>query len=150
MAWFRLKKSSEIIDYTDRGKNIPKIETDYKVTKEGFIEINNPEEKFISSSICNKTDNEYLINKQEKSGVLGSIFDFFDGGDKLKNNEKSQITSNFKENPNNFSESFEQEIKKKIRNLSSRTEENSNDIYKLLQRIELLERKIERLESSRI
>ena len=38
------------------------------------------------------------------------------------------------------------EVKNKMRMLSSKIEDYSNEVYKLLQRIELLERKIERLE----
>ncbi|MFA5019878.1 MAG: hypothetical protein WC533_02155 [Candidatus Pacearchaeota archaeon] len=62
---------------------------------------------------------------------------------------------NFLENNSGFSSdsgsagSSDSETNKILTNTARRVEENSNELYRLLQRIELLERKIERLENGR-
>ena len=59
MVWIgKFKKEDETLDYTDAGKNVPEIKTNYSVTKEGFIEFkNNPENRINLDFNNNSTSN---------------------------------------------------------------------------------------------
>ena len=143
------KKESEIIDYTDRGKNIPEIRLDYGVTKDGFIEFKN------------KPDLNDTHNLPSKSNESTSAFDFLNNIASANSNSSSNNTSlsspfDFLDNPaniniNNNNElsagSSDQilELKKIIEGLSFQSEQNSSETYQLMQRIQLLERKMGRL-----
>ncbi len=59
----------------------------------------------------------------------------------------SESQSNPSLNLNTFQNVSPKDIANQLRNLTGRIEDTSNDLYKLLHRIELLERKIERFES---
>ena len=66
-----------------------------------------------------------------------SVLDFLSS-----NQSSTSYPSEESENPNN-----DIELKKSLRALTSRIEDNSNELYRLIQRIELLERKLERFEN---
>ena len=123
-------KESETIDYTDRGKNIPEIKSDYKMTKEGFIEIINP----------NSKNSEPLKIAEDFDSIKPAVSNF----DFLNDMAVGSSSSSFNTVPESIDDS---EIKKQLRNVSSMAEQNSNEVYKLLQRIEMLEKKIELLEN---
>jgi hypothetical protein len=131
MALRFFKKRSDVIDFTDRGKNIPEIKTDYGITKDGFIEFKdkNPKDSFI-------------INGQPKVSDTNTSSNF----DFLNDMAMGTANSNSSFQPNSFTESSDSEVKKQLRSVSSMAEQNNNELYRLLQRIELLERKIARLE----
>lgn len=61
----------------------------------------------------------------------------------------SMVSSSNTSNQSSFESNEILELKKSLRATTSRIEDNSNEIYRLLQKIELLERKIERLENGR-
>lgn len=122
------KRRSDVIDFTDRGKNIPEIKTDYGITKDGFIEFKGN----------TKPDSSKVNSSSGASETSG--FDFL-------NDMAAGSVNNTSQMPSSFSDSgFDPEIKKQLRNVSSMAEQTSNEMYRLLQRIELLERKIDRLE----
>lgn len=134
------KKESEIIDYTDRGKNVPEIKLNYGVTKDGFIEFK--DEAVSKTSVSTDSAFDFLNtmgssvsnNPDVSTSSSGSAFDFLDSPLSVQNNASSFGSLN--------SDSEISEIKKNIRNVSSMSEQNSNDIYQLMQRIDLLEKKI--------
>ena len=128
MAFKWFKKESGVIDFTDRGKNVPKIETGYGVTKEGFIEF---KDKNIQTTIN--------ANHSSSNSNIISGFDFL-------NNMAMSSLSNNSDAVDNASNVDNSEVSKSLRHMSTRIEDNSNELYRLLHRIELLERKIERLE----
>lgn len=135
MAFKWFKKESGIVDFTDRGKNIPEIKTNYKVTKDGFIEL---KDKQISQTPG--------TNSSSNSN-LSSGFDFLNDmavGSSTNSSSSSSSLSNLGSGSNSIEDSGE--ISKNLRHMSTRIEDNSNELYRLLHRIELLERKIERLE----
>src|SRR3989338_1536187 len=128
MAFKWFKKESEIVDFTDRGKNVPKIETGYGVTKEGFIEF---KDKNLSST----------GSSGNSSSGLSSGFDFLNDlavGSSTNSSSSGSLSS--------VDSVDNSETSKALRHMSTRIEDNSNELYRLLHRIELLERKIERLE----
>jgi len=162
MVWIgKFKKEDETLDYTDAGKNVPEIKTNYSVTKEGFIEFkNNPENRinldFNNNSTSNteNSSNNSDVNSNNlfmnnSSNLSGGVFDFLDS------NVSSNTTSNnnlFQSppSPNAFNPPSPNsvnnpEINKIINRISMRMEENSNEVYNLQQRIEMLERKISEL-----
>ncbi len=130
MAFKWFKKESGIFDFTDRGKNVPKIETGYGVTKEGFIELRDRRNLSSDFSQINNSSNS------SSSSNISSGFDFL--------NDMAVGSSNSTGGMNNTEDS--NEVSKNLRKMSTRIEDNSNELYRLLHRIELLERKIERLE----
>ena len=66
--------------------------------------------------------------------------------DSSKNTSSSTSVSHYP-NENIVSQVSEiSDLNIKLRNITSRMEDSSNEVYRLMQRIELLEKKIERLE----
>ncbi|MFA6022617.1 MAG: hypothetical protein WC781_00855 [Candidatus Pacearchaeota archaeon] len=126
-----LGKESEIIDYTDGGKNIPEIKSDYRMTKEGFIEFKGKSETVSQSATSSE------------SSDANSGFDFLNN---MAMGSTSNVSSSFNIGSENLDNS---EIKKQLRSVTSMAEQNSNEVYRLLQRIEILEKKIEILEGMR-
>ena len=61
----------------------------------------------------------------------------------------SMALSSNNQNQSSFESNEILELRKSLRATTSRIEDNSNEIYRLLQKIELLEKKIERLENGR-
>lgn len=150
------KKESEIIDYTDRGKNIPEIKSRYGITKEGYVVV---KENFDETKIMPAAS----INNINASSYNNSAFDFLNNTSSANSDSSSNNTSfsspfdfldntaNTNVNNNNNNElsagSSDQilELKKIIESLSFQSEQNSSETYQLMQRIQLLERKIGRL-----
>ena len=80
-------------------------------------------------------------------GSSGSVIDFLSSGSSNVSSSNTS-TSSFSSESNQSNEIIG--IKKIMRNLSTKSEDNSNELYRLTQKIELLEKKIERLESGRV
>lgn len=123
--WF--KKEEEIIDYTDRGKNVPEIKTGYNVTKDGFIE-------FKDNLQNNSSTSNSILNLSANSSET-SAFDFLNNMALSSSNDK--ILNN-----SEFANEDLSDLRKMIRDVSSMSEQNSNEMYKLLQRIEIIEKKL--------
>ncbi len=124
------KKGAETVDFT-QGYKVPPPKPSLKYS-EGMIDL--------------RSENQDISNNFEESqksniGSSSSGFDFL-------NTMASSSSSNQNLSDTNpitqVSEMSEMNIK--LRNITRRLEESSNETYKLLQKIELLEKKIERLE----
>lgn len=142
MGIFRgFKRSGEVTDYA-RGAPAPKKTVGF--TQDGFVDFSKSE-----SELNNTSEN---ISSSTSSPVKssGSVFDFLTGGSSSSDNNSVGNPSSRDLPPpyigDNYGGSELDEVKKMIRNVSGMTSDNSNEVYKLLQRIELLERKLERLE----
>jgi peptidoglycan hydrolase CwlO-like protein len=146
------KKDSEIIDYTDRGKNIPEIKLDYGITKDGFIEF---KDKTASKTSNNSAGSafDFLNNMATSSSsslsvnteISTSAFDFLDPpASSLSSSDNKSDYPTYVGNSEVAGGDLD-ELKKIIRNVSSMSESNSNEVYQLMQRIEILEKKIEEL-----
>ncbi len=117
---FRRKKDVDLRELQRRGViRIPKESVEVETDRNGFVDLSNTsndDEPFKSSTFNSKNSE----NLEGSSG--GEFFNFFDSS------SQKQVGS---------SSSFEQEK----REMTRKFEEMDNKIYKLEQRIELLERK---------
>ncbi len=143
------KRDSEIIDYTDRGKNIPEIKTNYKMSKDGFVEFTG---EALNQSTGNTTPSLSNSNKSMPSfdfldspapsvssgnpQSISSGFDFLESTSNLDSNPIGNINTNLD------SSGEIEDIKRMVKNVSSMTNDNSNELYRLIQRIEAIERKL--------
>ncbi|MEK6890710.1 MAG: hypothetical protein AABX03_01085, partial [Nanoarchaeota archaeon] len=148
MVWIgKFKKEDQLVDYTDAGKNIPEIKTNYGVTKEGFIEfkpnVDNKINLDFSDNSLNAGNVESLLPMSETSNTnfsAGGAFDFLDSTSNSSSSSSSMSSSSLSSGgsalyPNYFSppsspESFDEpHVKKSLQNFSIALEENSNEIY---------------------
>jgi len=79
------------------------------------------------------------------SSNSGSVMDFLSGSGSSASTIPTQTLSSSPSQSNDIIG-----IKRAMRNLSTKTEDNSNEVYRMMQKLELLEKKIERLESGRV
>lgn len=160
MVWIgKFKKEEQTIDYTDGGKNIPEIKTNYGVTKEGFLEFRQNSENKIDLDFDNNSNNtsSNIVNAFNNSGFAnlssnssnnlssGGAFDFLDNPS-LGTSSSSVSPSAF--NPPSPSAFDEPEIHKALQKLSLSLEDNANEIYRLNLRLEEIERKLAELSSN--
>ncbi|MEK6873605.1 MAG: hypothetical protein AABW91_02075 [Nanoarchaeota archaeon] len=105
-----------------------------------FVDLRD-EEKEIKSFNQKQTYNQ-------ASSVSKSPFDFLTSNTSSSNSSSYPSTNNISSNISNpIAEVSEMsELRVKLRNMTTRIEDQSNEIYRLVQRIELLERKLERFE----
>ena len=75
------------------------------------------------------------------TSAANSVMDFLGNSSQANTMPTSTSFSEYSSNPNELIE-----LKRVIKKSSGRIEDNSNELYKLMQKIELLERKIDRLE----
>lgn len=116
------KNGTEIIDYT-KGEQLTKIKPKQNFKFSGdFVDLRKQSQSPVSQ---NPPDSD--------SKKSSSIFGFLD----------SFSSSSLSQNGKTLSP---EDLGKNLQNLSRRLEDASNEIYHLIQRIELLERKIDRLE----
>ena len=92
--------------------------------------------------VSNNQTSSLNQSNQSSEKNTGNFFDFFSNNSAQETQTQNQ---NFPQS--NISDNENTSLKRDLRNISSRIEENSNDIYKLLHKIELLEKKIERIEN---
>lgn len=101
------------------------------------------------SGDCIDLREDRLSDKSSSSvtSAAGSVMDFLgSSGNSGSSSDFSSgaSASSFSDYPSNSNEIVE--LKRMLKASSGRIEDNANEVYRLMQRIELLERKIERLE----
>src|SRR3989344_7559387 len=122
------KKGADTVDFT-QGYKIPPKKPSFKYSG-GMIDLR----------AQNQANSNSSNNLQESSS---SGFDF------LNTIASSASDNNLIENKNPVAQVSEMsEMKIKLREMTRKLEDSSNEMYKLLQKIELLERKLERFERS--
>jgi len=84
-----------------------------------------------------------LVGTPAGAGGGDSVMDFLGGGGTTTSSASSSVGSGSLSSSSNDIV----ELKRMIRATSNKADEASNEVYRLIQKIELLERKIERLES---
>ena len=129
MGIFRFKKrGSDTVDFT-QGYKIPPSKPSFKF-QGGMVDLRD-------SQTINKTSSSNIQDEQSSN----SGFDFL-------NNMASSSGSPLSESSYNpISQVSEMsEMKIKLREMTRKLEDSSNEMYRLLQKMELLEKKIERLE----
>jgi len=117
-----------ILEEKDVPEHIKREKQALKYTREGYLDVGKSDLSLLSKPTSQ------LSSNASSSGSSGGLFGFLDSS-----SNSSSIGS-----PSSSSSSSED---KTLRTLSLRIEDNYNDVYKLMQRIELLEKKIERLEN---
>jgi hypothetical protein len=136
MGIFSIKKSGDTIDFT-KGVKIKKEVKSPAITSEGYIDLNN----------SHLPKNDSALQQTDNSG----FFDFFSEPQKEQTNLSTNTSSGISSiSPHsNFSQNNSEvdDIKKMLKRTTLGIETNSNEIYRLMQRIELLERKIEKFEN---
>lgn len=124
------KKKRETIDFTQfPGMRVKSPDKSFRV-KGDFVDLTDrcPKKKFEVKN----TDDKQVSSKD-------SFIDFLSGNSESKISEDSSHLG--LENPEL------PELKNKMKHLTNQLESNSNEVYRLIQRIELLEKKIERIEN---
>jgi len=136
------KKRSDTIDFTKRADaHLHLVNKNYKFAGDA-VDLrrktpNSPNEVIDPFSEISDTP------KNSNSPSSGGLFGFLDSS---KNTSSSTSVSHYP-NENIVSQVSEiSDLNIKLRNITSRMEDSSNEVYRLMQRIELLEKKIERLE----
>ncbi len=134
------KKKKGTVDFRNiAGAKIPVASRDYNYS-EGSVDLR--ENKMPSN---NKVGDIKLSNSFKTHSNVSSnnsnVLEFLDSSATTGQSD-SAISSNVVTQISQISE-----IKTSMRKLSSQIENSSNEVYRLLQRIELLEKKIQRLES---
>ncbi|MEM3113206.1 MAG: hypothetical protein QXI33_02165 [Candidatus Pacearchaeota archaeon] len=120
------KKSGDTIDLTQSpGYKLPASKQGYKHS-EGMVDLRSGSQT--QNSVNESTNSGFdFLNTMASSATNSSGFSSESTNPVIQVSEMS-------------------EMKIKLRDITMRIEESSNEMYKLLQKIELLERKIERLE----
>ena len=135
MAFFGFgKKKRGTIDFRNiPGAKIPISNRDYNY-KEDSIDLRDGE-----MSSHNKEEDVKLFSSSNNHSNAANMLGFLDSSTSM--NQSSFTSSNVVTQVSEISE-----VKTTMRKLSSQIENSSNDVYKLMQRVELLEKKIQRLE----
>lgn len=133
MSLFR-KRKSDIIDWSSNQKREPKV-------------VSSPRKSSYPNSFSSSASNFNKPSSQESSGGAFSIF----GGADVASTAKSNSSSNYVDfsgssgssntDSSDDVEDRRKKLTKRIMDMTDRLEEISNQVYKLQQRIELLERK---------
>lgn len=121
MRIFNFKKRDGVVDLTKRKlpvQNKKKQET--LVSQEGYVDLSN--------------------TKKENNEDSGGLLSFF--SDSSNNNVDSSNSLPISQKQENS-----EDINKMLKRVTSAIETNSNELYRLMQRIELLERKMERFDN---
>ena len=131
MKFFK-KKGLGVVDFTKLPDSRVKHRNDLKV----------------SGDCVDLRDKDNVQSRQSPTvtSAANSVMDFLGGG-----NVSNSNTNSFSSGTSSFSDSANPneivELKRILRTTSGKIEDNSNELYRMLQKLELLEKKIERLES---
>lgn len=138
MGFFGKKKRVDTLDLTRGSGDRQALPIkSYNVSKEGVVDLrqNRPSPT--------KTIVPVYEEKAPKQESRGGFFSFLDSSSSSSSNNSSE----FNQPSNPILEVSEiSDLKNKLRSITSRMEDQSNEVYRLMHRIELLEKKIERLE----
>jgi len=128
-----LKKKEKTIDFTKFPDSRIQERRDLKVSGDCVD---------LRGNIENNQSNNLQDSQNSITSAAGSVMDFL-GSSQTSTNTISNSSISDYPNSNEIVE-----VKRMLRASSGKIEDNSNEIYRLIQRIELLERKIERLEGN--
>ena len=138
MGLFRKKKRGTI-DFTKMSDaQFPQINKDYKLYGDA-VDLRQPN---LSSGSSGKSANSPVLTSSDNSiSSGGGLFGFLNSDDTKTSNQTTYPQRNVITEVSEISE-----LKTTMRKLSSQIEDRGNEVYRLMQRIELLEKKIQRLE----
>ena len=142
------RKRNDTIDFTKRADaHLHLVNKDYKF--EGDVvdlrrKTSNSSKEAVDSfsGVLDMPDDSNSLNDSSSSSS-GGLFGFLDSS----KSAGSSVSTGHYPSGNVVSQVSEiSELNLKLRNMTSRMEDSSNEVYRLMQRLELLEKKIERLE----
>ena len=148
MGLFNRKKKSDTVDFTKMSDaRIPKTNVDYKfegnavdlreMKQESSSKSTDVFDPFSGVSESSSNSNNF----KSESSNSGGMFGFLDSSSS-SSSSPSYGESNVVNDVSEMSD-----LKIKMRNITSKIEDSSNEVYRLMQRIELLEKKIQRFEN---
>jgi hypothetical protein len=150
MGLFGKKKKSDTIDFTRMSDaQIPRVNKNYKMDS-GAVDLRG-NKQVVSSNIGDDVVNPFAgvndstAQTQRSNSDSGGMFGFLDNPSTTASTQSSTSSYPSSNIINEVSEISE--LKTHMRKLSGQIEGHSNEVYRLMQRIELLEKKIQRFEN---
>jgi hypothetical protein len=151
MGLFGKKKKSDTIDFTRMSDaQIPRVNKDYKMDS-GAVDLRGNRSTSVVTNSKNDVVNPFAgvndstAQTQRSNSDSGGMFGFLDNPSTTASTQSSTSSYPSSNIINEVSEISE--LKTHMRKLSGQIEGHSNEVYRLMQRIELLEKKIQRFEN---